>query len=138
MTRAIVSGALHKSAEERTSKAGSPFSTFTVTEKVNGATRWWKGVAFTDAAISILTEMAVGEPISVAGEIDCELWTPDDGRPPRLNWKITVDGVLSAHKPKPVNGRETAAKSWAASDQGSKPVHASTLDDAIPFACSWR
>ena len=31
--RALVNGALHKAAEERTSKAGTRFSTFTLREK---------------------------------------------------------------------------------------------------------
>jgi hypothetical protein len=58
----------------------------------------------------------------VAGEIDAELWTPEDGREPRVNWKVTADAVLTAQpkrKPKAANGRETAA------DTGG--------DDAIPF-----
>lgn len=115
MTRAIVSGALHKSAEERTSKAGNPFSTFTVTEKFNGATRWWKGVAFNEEVISALKDLSAGSPVALAGEIDCELWTPEDGREPRLSWKITADAVLSAKaKPKQRTGREVADTSWAA------------------------
>ena len=44
--RAIVSGAVHKAAEERTSKAGHQFATFTIRENVNGSTRWWRVVAF--------------------------------------------------------------------------------------------
>ena len=38
-----------------------------------------------------------GEPIAVSGEFECELYAPGSGKL-RLSWKITVDGVLSAHR----------------------------------------
>jgi single-stranded DNA-binding protein len=99
--RAIVSGAMHKAAEERTSKAGNQFATFTIREKVNGSTRWWNVVAFNEIAIEALKGLAVGDPIAVSGEFDCELWTPEGGGESRLSWKITADAVLSTRaKPK--------------------------------------
>jgi single-stranded DNA-binding protein len=115
MTRAIVSGTLHKAAEERTSKAGNPFATFTLREKVNGSTRWWSVVAFDEASIATVLSMKVGEPIAVSGEFSAELWTPEGGGEARLSWKITADAVLSAKaKPKQRTGREVADTSWAA------------------------
>jgi Single-strand binding protein family len=100
MTRAIVSGALNKAVEIRTAKSGNPFATFTIREAANGAARWWRAVAFDEAVIAALRELDAGAPIPCAGEIDCELWTPEDGRDPRLNWKITVDAVLTARRAK--------------------------------------
>ena len=112
--RALVNGALHKAAEERTSKAGTRFSTFTLREKVNGSTRWWRVVAFDEASIAAVLSMKVGEPIAVSGEFNAELWTPEGGES-RLSWKITADAVLSAKaKPKQRTGREVADTSWAA------------------------
>ena len=112
--RAIVSGALHKAAEERTSKAGNQFATFTIRENVNGSTRWWRVVAFNESVIEALKELAVGEPIGVSGEFDCELYAPPGGES-RLSWKITADAVLSVKaKPKQRTGREVADTSWAA------------------------
>ena len=113
--RALVSGALLKAAEERTSKAGNPFATFTLREKVNGSTRWWSVVAFDEASIVAVLSMKVGEPIAVSGEFSAELWTPEGGGEPHLSWKITADAVLSAKaKPKQRTGREVADTSWAA------------------------
>ena len=112
--RAIVSGALHKSAEERTSKNGNPFATFTIRESLNGATRWWQAIAFDEASIAAVLSLKVGEPIAVSGEFSAELWTPEGGGEPRLSWKITADAVLSAKaKPKQRTGREVADTSWA-------------------------
>ena len=112
--RAIVSGALHKAGEECTSKAGNQFATFTIRENVNGSTRWWRVVAFNESVIEALKELAVGEPIAVSGEFDCELYAPPGGES-RLSWKITADAVLSVKaKPKQRTGREVADTSWAA------------------------
>jgi hypothetical protein len=49
--RAIVSGALYKAAEERTSKAGKPFATLTIRETFNGSTRWWQCICFNEIVI---------------------------------------------------------------------------------------
>jgi hypothetical protein len=47
-----------------------------------------------------LKEMSVGEAIAVAGEITAEIYAPV-GSESRINWRITVDAVLSARKVKP-------------------------------------
>ena len=55
-------------------------------------------VAFDEASIAAVLSMKVGEPIAVSGEINAELWTPEDGSEPRLSWKITADAVLTARR----------------------------------------
>jgi Single-strand binding protein family len=126
--RAILSGAVGKAAEFRTSKNGNSFATLSIRESVNGATRWWQGISFSESAIEVLKELSVGEPLAVAGEITAEIYAPA-GPESRINWRVTIDAVLSARKPpkaKPeggtkrqrqiASGRETAAQSWAAPD----------------------
>jgi hypothetical protein len=49
--RAIVSGAVGKAAELRTSKNGNPFAMFSIREGLNGSTRWWHAIAFDTNAI---------------------------------------------------------------------------------------
>jgi hypothetical protein len=115
--RGIVSGVLHKVAEERTSKNGNPFATFTLRESLNGSTRWWRAVAFAEDSIAAVLSMKAGDPIAVSGEFDCELYAPPGGES-RLSWKITADAVLTARaKPKPKaeqrTGRAVADASWA-------------------------
>jgi hypothetical protein len=124
-TRAIVSGALHKAAEERISvKTGKRFATLTIRENVNGSTRWWQCICFTESVIEDLKELAAGAPVSVTGEIDAEIYAPA-GSEGRINWRITVDAVLLARRPKAepkgtkqkpreADGRDRAATSWAA------------------------
>jgi hypothetical protein len=159
--RGIVIAAPHKAAEERTSKAGKPFATLTLRESVNGATRWWQAIAFSECAIEALKELSVGEPIAVCGEISAEIYAPA-GSESRINWRVTIDAVLTARKVKPDGatrrpqaakgrrdraeaapsaaeprpGRSIAARSWAAPE----PVAAGGVpfDDAIPFGPELR
>jgi single-stranded DNA-binding protein len=98
--RAILSGAVGKAAELRTSKNGNPFARLSIRESHNGATRWWQAIAFSERAIEVLKETSVGEPIAVTGEITAEIYAPA-GSESRINWRISVDGILSARKVKP-------------------------------------
>ena len=98
--RAILSGAVGKAAEFRTSKNGNSFATLSIRENVNGATRWWQGISFGESAIEVLKELSVGEPLAVAGEITAEIYAPA-GSESRINWRIAIDAVLSARKVKP-------------------------------------
>jgi Single-strand binding protein family len=123
--RAVISGALHRAPVAKTSRNGKPFATFVVRERNGDADRYWSAVAFDQATIDALLSMKAGEPIGVAGAIDAEIYTPE-GREPRISWKITVDGVLSAQRKPKANGREIAGKSWAAPTAGG-------VDDDIPL-----
>jgi hypothetical protein len=164
--RAIVSGVLFKAPIEKASKAGNPFATFPIREGHNGATRWWQAIAFSENAIEVLKEISVGEPIAVAGEITAEIYAPA-GSESRINWRITVDAVLSARKvkpegatrkpqaakgrrdraeatpsaPEPRPGRDIASKSWAAPARAEVEPPcggALVMDDGIPFFPEWR
>jgi hypothetical protein len=139
--RAIVMASLDKAAEFRTTKNGNSFATFAIRENANGKTRWWRVISFAEDVLDALKEMAPGTPISVAGEIDAEIWSPP-GSQARINWRLTCDALLSAkatrrpkagkalgaNPPERRNGRMIAASSWAAPpDMGG--AHA----DAPPF-----
>jgi hypothetical protein len=97
--RVLLTGAIGKSAEIRTSKNGKQFATFSIRENINGSTRWWQAIAFSESAIATLREMQVGEPLSVAGELSGEIYVPA-GAESRINWRIAIDAILTARKPK--------------------------------------
>jgi hypothetical protein len=144
--RAILSGAVGKAAELRTSKNGNSFATLSIRENVNGATRWWQAIAFNESVIEAVKELSVGEGLAVAGEINAEIYAPA-GSEGRINWRIVIDAILSARRPKakpestdrkpraakgraapaapePSRGPALAAASWASP---------SPLNDDIPF-----
>jgi hypothetical protein len=108
--------------------------------------------------------MEPGSPLAITGAIDAEIYAPA-GSDSRINWRVTVDAVLSAkakRKPKetlgepsgfrpagprkdPADGKAHAAKSWAApvgsmtitSGASPRPSPA-PFDASIPFAAEWR
>jgi single-stranded DNA-binding protein len=125
-TRAIVSGALHKGAEFRTSKNNRSYATFTIRESHANAARWWQAITFNESTLGAIGELVAGEPLAVTGEIDVEIYAPAGGET-RLNWKIVVDAVLSTRtKPK--------AKNRANTNAASTPTGTgAALDDNLPF-----
>jgi hypothetical protein len=130
--RAILSGAVGKTAELRTSKNGTRFATLSIRENVNGATRWWQAISFSESAIEVLKEMSVGEPIAAAGEITAEIYAPA-GSEGRINWRITVDGILSARKVKP----EGATRKPQAARSRRDRAEASNTGGRALAAASW-
>ena len=154
--RAILSGAVGKAAELRTSKNGNSFATLSIRENVNGATRWWQAISFTESAIEVLKEISVGEPIAVAGEITAEIYAPA-GSEGRINWRVTIDAVLSARKVKPEGATRkpqaakrdraeaSSARQAEASNTGGRALAAASwaspsplMNGDIPFAPEWR
>jgi hypothetical protein len=132
--RAIVSGVLFKAPVSKTSKAGKPYVLATIREGSGERTRWWTCFAFSDALIEELVRLGDGDPLAVSGEFDADVYAPD-GSAPRVNWRITVDAVISARRKAPAKRaagkQQAAAKSWAS------PAGA-PLNDSIPFAPEWR
>ena len=105
--------------------------------------------------IEALKDISVGEPIAVAGEITAEIYAPGSSES-RINWRITVDGILSARKvksegaarkPQAAKGRRDRAEASSsrqaeASNTGCRalaaaswahPTSGGDLDDGIPF-----
>lgn len=146
-TLGLVLGSLDKPAEFRTSKNGNQFATFAIRENVNGKTRWWRVITFAEDVVDALKEMTPGTPISAAGEIDGEIWSPSNGEA-RINWRLTCTALISSkakRRPKlekapkraVPTGRAIASKSWA-SPAAPQTGGAAPLDDSIPFAPEWR
>jgi single-stranded DNA-binding protein len=136
--RAILSGAVGKAAEFRTSKNGNSFATLSIRENVNGAVRWWQCISFSETAIEVLKELSVGEPIAVCGEISAEIYAPA-GSESRINWRITVDAVLSARKVKPEGAtrKPQAAKRDRAEASSARQAEASNTGGSALAAASW-
>jgi len=151
--RGIVSGCLSGQPIEKTSKNGNPYLLATIVERIGDRKRWIRAFIFSESACDEARQLADGEPIAVAGEIDASVYQPDNGSP-RVNWSITVDALISARrKPKskhvdepgdeafrprgaraPGDGKRIAPSSWAAPQASG----AAALSDDIPFAPEWR
>ena len=97
--RVLLSGVLHKPPVRKTSKNGKPYVVASIRENSGRVSRWWKVFAFSESAIAELERAIAGEPVTMAGTFEAEIWTPE-GKEPRVNFIMTADGVLTA-KPRP-------------------------------------
>jgi hypothetical protein len=128
--RAIVSGVLFRAPAVKVSKSGKQYAFATIRSGSGDAARWWRVFAFGETAIEAISELGDGDPIAVAGEFDCELYSAAGGDS-RLGWKIVADAILSARrKPKP--RAESTARTRHPSE---RPLveERGALDDSIPF-----
>ncbi|MGA8587059.1 MAG: single-stranded DNA-binding protein [Roseiarcus sp.] len=131
--RAVVSGFLFRVPASKTSRAGKPYIFATIREGAGDAIRWWKCFAFSESTIDEFLRLSDGDPIAVAGEFDCELYSPA-GAEARLSWKIVADAVLSAKaRPKARPKKEPRKRETRASGPPSIHQHQGRLNDDIPF-----
>lgn len=121
--RAIVSGALARDPEEKTSKSGNAYVLATIREGSGDRARWVRCFVFGDEACAAVLTLKAGDPIAVAGEIDAEIYAPA-GAEPRVSWSAKVDAVLTARRSRKAKAEERrpsngAAKNWkeGANDQ---------------------
>ena len=99
MTAALVTGTLFRAPEQRTSKAGKPFTVTTIKAKDGDAFQWWRVTAFSESAQAELLRLGEGESVSVQGNFKAELYLHDDGET-KLSLSIIADHVL-AMRPAP-------------------------------------
>jgi single-stranded DNA-binding protein len=133
---ALVTGQLFRAPEQRTSKAGKPFTTATIRAKDGDASQWWRVTAFSETAQAELMRLGDGDACSVQGAFKAELYQPEGGEP-KVSLSIAADRVLALRQPprerKPTASgdarprQERLAGSWA---PGGGP------NDDIPFVAA--
>jgi single-stranded DNA-binding protein len=98
--RAIVSGALARDPEEKTSKSGNAYILATIREGSGESARWVRCFVFGNEPCASVLTLKAGDPIAVAGEIDAEVYAPP-GAEARVSWSAKVDAVLTARRARP-------------------------------------
>jgi single-stranded DNA-binding protein len=88
----LVTGALFRAPEQRTSKAGKPFVTATIKAKDGDAAQWWKVLVFSDSAGAELLRLSDGDAVSVQGALRVE--TYDKGGETKIGLTCIADAVL--------------------------------------------
>jgi single-stranded DNA-binding protein len=114
----LITGALFRPPEQRTSKAGKPFVTATIRVKDGDESQWWKVLAFSESSQAELMRLTDGDTISVQGTFKAELY--DHGGEKRLSLSIVADHVLALMQPSKPRKLGT-------------PLARVEYDDAIPF-----
>jgi single-stranded DNA-binding protein len=135
MAHVLVTGALFKAPEQRTSKAGKPFVTATIKAKDGDSAQWWRVIAFSESAQAELMRLTDGDALSVQGGLKVEIYAKDGGEP-KLSLSITADHVLALRQPprkKSTDGEERPAKVPALQQASARTKPAAPFDDAIPW-----
>jgi single-stranded DNA-binding protein len=127
-TFALVTGALFRAPEQRTSKAGKPFVTATIRAKDGDASQFWRITAFSESAQAELMRLGDGDAVSIQGVFKAELYQPE-GSKPKISLSIIADRVLALRQPP---RERKAPKEREAPYRGG----AAAFDDSIPFGCS--
>lgn len=94
---ALILGKLHQRAEQRTSKAGSPF----VTAKARAAageseSLFVNVIAFSESACAALLALDAGDALALAGTLKPGAWTDRDGNA-RASLDIVAAQVLTVY-----------------------------------------
>jgi single-stranded DNA-binding protein len=121
----LVSGALSRAPELKTSKSGKAYVTATVKVAADGAAEFWSILAFSESAQAELLRLGEGDKISVQGTFKVDLYTARDGQT-RINRTMFADHVLALRQPP----RERKPK---ASPAAATPAPArADFDDGFP------
>jgi single-stranded DNA-binding protein len=126
----LVSGALSRAPELKTSKSGKAYVTATVKVAADGAAEFWSIVVFSESAQAELTRLGEGDKVSIQGSLKVEPYTGRDGQT-RINRTVFADHVLALRQPP--RERKSRASASSASDDSQGPSNDGGPNDAIPF-----
>jgi single-stranded DNA-binding protein len=98
MIAALVTGALFKAPESRTSKNGKPFVTATIRAKDGDATTFIRVVVFIEALCTELLKLKGGDYVTIQGPLKAELYKPEGGES-KLSLSIVADHALALRQP---------------------------------------
>jgi single-stranded DNA-binding protein len=96
---ALITGAIFKAPERRTSKAGKPFVVTTVRVVDGNNNDYWNILAFAEAAQADLMRLEFGDRLSAQGTLQVELYTGKDGQQ-RISRTLLTDHVLTLRQPR--------------------------------------
>jgi hypothetical protein len=98
MISALITGALFRSAESRTSKSGKQFVTATVRIKDGDGSQFVRLVAFSESAQAELLRLQDGDCFSAQGQFKAEIYAKDGGEP-KVSLSIVADQILALRQP---------------------------------------
>lgn len=97
-------GAVGRTPELRTSKAGKPWTFFPVRVGQDDAAQWVKVACFNETAETLCRTLQKGDHIYCEGRLTASIWTPE-GKPARVQldcaaWKAEKVRQIGRNKPK--------------------------------------
>jgi hypothetical protein len=138
MIDVLVQGRLHRAAQQRTSKTGSPFVTATVRVPTkDGGSLFASVICFSTSACQTLLALGDGDPVALSGEATIKLYQPKDGGEPRPSLDLLAHAVLSPYHVKrrreAIAGEHDERQPEQSTEPAAAPAHEEQSDDSIPF-----
>lgn len=93
----LVTGNLFRDPERKVSKLGNEYASATIAEGNGEGRRWWKILAFNDAAVELL-RLRDGDAVSAQGSFDVSTYEKDGET--RIGFSLKADRILSLRQPK--------------------------------------
>ena len=119
----LITGALSRAPELKTSKSGKAYVTATIKVAADNAAEFWSVLVFSESTQAELLRLVEGDKVSVQGALKVEPYTARDGQT-RINRTVFADHVLALRQPP----RERKPRA----DNSTQTVDPS-LNDSIPF-----
>ena len=140
----LIQGRMHRTAQQRTSKTGSPFVTCTVRVPTkDGGSLFASVIAFSGTACQALMALGDGDAVALTGEATLKLYEPKDGSAPRPSLDLLAHAVLTTYHVKRrreavAGNRDERPAERSPDDERPEPVanHQQPevpFDDTIPF-----
>ena len=140
----LIQGRMHRTAQQRTSKTGSPFVTCTVRVPTkDGGSLFASVIAFSGTACQALMALADGDAVALSGEATLKLYQPKDGSEPRPSLDLLAHQILTPYHVKRCREAMTGNRDERPTERSpddERPVQAGNhqrsevpFDDQIPF-----
>jgi single-stranded DNA-binding protein len=123
-TFGLVSGAVFRAAEQKTSKAGKSYVLATIKVAADNSVDFWTIMAFSETVQTELLRLGEGDKLSAQGSFKVEPYTARDGQT-RISRTLFADHVLALRQPP----RERKPKATQAA--AANPARAD-FDDGFP------
>ncbi len=137
----LITGALAKPPQQRTSKNGNPYLTASIRVTAGNETEWWNVLAFSESGQAEILRLGTGDKLSAQGILKIEIYRGNDGES-RISRTIIADAVL-ALKPAPRERKAKADKAFRAAPAKAKAAGGAapslpnddgrTFSDPLPF-----
>lgn len=148
---ALVTGALFRAPESKTSKGGKSYALATIkTRGDDNRSEFWRLTVFSESAIDALMTLSEGDALSAQGPMQAQLYEAE-GKPPRVSLSLIADTVTplraprkekpakaASDEPKPIRRSRAAQAANGPNDEFRMRTYGSNspapgLDDDIPF-----
>jgi single-stranded DNA-binding protein len=128
---ALVSGAIFRVPEKRTSKAGKPFVTTTIKATSGNELQFWRVSAFSDTAQAELLRLDVGDAVAVQGPVRIEQYEREGAT--RQSFSVVAENVLALRQPTKTREKRLQKLPVDANSAGAQSARSIPFDDDVGF-----